>query len=142
MWQRVRLASFVLFLCGYVALSCDDFSAFLYPERKLDEVSAADNMGTPARQRLTGRLHHADRLGCVNRDEARPNLCSFLWYAMLPYYAKEIPRNTPPEGYGFLIFVANPKSAETAEAQAGQIAHYRIDNALGGGAFLLAREAK
>src|SRR5689334_9127745 len=102
MLQRLRLAGFVLFLCGYVGLSCDDFSAFLYPERKLDQVSEAENMGTPARQRITGRAAHTERIGCVNKDAARPNFCSFLWYSMLPYYAKEVPRDTPPDRHRFL----------------------------------------
>jgi hypothetical protein len=135
---RPRVAVFLIVLTGFVALSANRFSDLAWADRKLDLLSQADFIGTPAREYLAGRLEHAARIGCLSSNPEWPDGCLYLWYSMLPLYVDYEP-GSEGRGYSYLLFISNPQSAESAELQASRIKSYRVAAPLAQGALLLQR---
>jgi hypothetical protein len=139
MWHRSRSSIFLIALTGFIALSAHRFSEFAFTEHKLDAVSQADLIGTPARQYLTARLGHAAHIGCLSSNPQWPDACDYLWYSMLPFYVDPTHPGAEPVGYPYFLFISDPQSLESAEVQASRIRNYRVNMPLVQGALLLER---
>ena len=139
MLHRVRVFLFVIGVTAFIGLSSNRFSDFAWTEHKLDLVSQADNIAEPARQYLGAHVEHAAHIGCLDRNPDLPGVCDYLWYSLLPYYTKSLPPDSVPTGFPYILFFANPRIADAPTLQASRIANYRVELALGNGAFLLTR---
>jgi hypothetical protein len=135
---RFRVWAFLAGLTIFVALSANRFSAFAWSEHKLDLESQADNIGALARPYLSSRVVHATPIGCVSANPAWPDACDYLWYSMLPYYVKPTPPSVKPALH-YVIFLGDPRAAETLESQASRVRNYQIEAPLTPEAVLLVR---
>ena len=137
-----RVLVFLAGLTAFVVMSVNRFTGFALPEHKLDLVSQADNIASPARRylatRKTGFAPADVPIGGMNADPAWA-ACDYLWCTMLPYYTNAVPPGNDPPAYPYLIFVGNPGGAEKPDVQASRFRNYRIEAPLTPEAFLLVR---